>query len=420
MNDLEESLPEQPFDFAAAWRDTSEALLESERRYRELVENCLGLICTHDLSGEILSVNPAAATSLGYHPDEGLGRNLRDFLVPEKRYLFDEYLRRIREDGRDDGLMSLVSRSGTVRIWMYRNVLTQPRGGNAYVLGHAIDVTDRVAAERALKEREGALRAAHAELEARVKARTQELEIANERLRIEIAERQEAERARERALSKAEEANRLKDDFLGTLSHELRTPLNAIFGWARILRTRALDRDVAHAVEVIERNAEAQIRLIEEVLDVSRIVAGKMALGRESLDVAASLRATIEMVRPSIDAKRIVCQEHIESGIPNVLGDRLRLQQVFGNILSNALKFTPADGKIGIALRRAAGTGPAGDGRPGTSAGSAIGSRIRNVAPRPSPSLAASTLPPCRSTMCLAMARPRPRPPCERVIEESA
>src|SRR3954454_16964436 len=89
----------------AAWEQTTRALRESERRYRELVEYSLGLICTHDLAGTILSINPAAADSLGYRPDDGIGRNLRDFLAPEKRDLFDDYLRRIQEHGRDAGLM---------------------------------------------------------------------------------------------------------------------------------------------------------------------------------------------------------------------------------------------------------------------------------------------------------------------------
>jgi PAS domain S-box-containing protein len=107
----------------------------------------------------LLSVNPAAAESLGYAPGEGIGRSLRDFLVPEKRHLFDEYLQRIQQNGRDAGLMSVISRSGDVRVWMYSNILSRSREGTAYVLGHAIDVTDRIAVETALKEREEALRA---------------------------------------------------------------------------------------------------------------------------------------------------------------------------------------------------------------------------------------------------------------------
>src|SRR3954467_586474 len=99
----------------AAWQEASDALRDSERRYRELVEYSLGLICTHDLAGTILSINPAAAESLGYLPDDGIGRNLRDFLAPEKRDLFDDYLRRIQERGRDEGLMSVIARTGGTR-----------------------------------------------------------------------------------------------------------------------------------------------------------------------------------------------------------------------------------------------------------------------------------------------------------------
>ena len=335
----------------AAWQETSVALLDSERRYRELVEYSLGLICTHDLAGTILSINPAAAESLGYRCEDGIGRNLADFLQPDKRHLFGDYLRRIEHHGHDTGLMKVVGRSGAVRVWMYRNVLSRHQGQEPYVLGHAIDVTERVAAERTLRESEQALRAAHADLEARVRERTLALEETNARLRVEIAEREEAERLRRRALIEADQANRLKDEFLSTLSHELRTPLNAIFGWARILRSRDLDPSTAHAVEVIERNAQAQVRLIEEVLDISRIITGKMTLAVEYIDVASILRSTIETVRPAMQNKGVRFDTRIPETVPFVSGDAHRLQQVFSNLLSNALKFTRGEDTITATLR---------------------------------------------------------------------
>jgi len=335
----------------AAWQETSDALRESERRYRELVESSLGLICTHDLTGTILSINPAAANSLGYRPEDGIGRNLREFLSPEKRDLFDEYLQHIREMGHDAGLMSVVTRSGGTRVWMYRNILSHGADTSPYVLGHAIDITERIEAERTLRRNQEVLRRARNELEERVKERTIALEEVNARLRVEIAEREEAERARDRLYREAHDANRLKDEFLSTLSHELRTPLNAIFGWARILRTRDLDAKSAHAVEVIERNAEAQVRLIEEVLDVSRIVTGKMALTMEPTDVRAVIRATVDTVRPAMRAKRIQFEEKIVDDLPPVSGDAHRLQQVFWNLLSNAVKFTGNHGTITLTGR---------------------------------------------------------------------
>src|SRR5215467_3151203 len=181
----------------AAWQEASDALRESERRYRELVEHSLGLICTHDLTGIILSINPAAATSLGYRPEDGIGRNLREFLSADKRDLFDEYLQHIREAGHDAGLMSVVARDGGTRVWMYRNILSRGPDTTPYVLGHAIDVTERIEAERTLRRNQDVLRRAHDELEQRVKERTIALEEANARLRVEIAEREDAERARD-------------------------------------------------------------------------------------------------------------------------------------------------------------------------------------------------------------------------------
>jgi len=518
-------------EITAAWQQARAAFEQSERRYRNLVEHSLGLICTHGLDGTLLSINPAAARSLGYEPEHGIGCSLAEFLSPETRHLFDDYLQRIRDNGQDDGLMRVVARDGSGRVWMYRNVLYEQPGEQPYVLGHAIDITERIVAERTLRDSEQALRRAHDELDQRVKERTAALERVNERLLVEIAERERAEQHRERALieqrdtlafvaavseglapvltfgelveiirilpvpfaadwtmlhvmtedgrirseagthhdptlvplltslagatsgslpfdslvarviaterllivtdttdlttrfagspdaaplleqlgmgsiailplvahgqltaalslgaaavgrfagsgailvedlarrirlaldriqlyREAQEANRLKDEFLSTLSHELRTPLNAVFGWARILRLRQLDSSTAHAVEVIERTAEAQIRLIEDVLDVSRIITGKMTLSMESVDVATILGATVDAMRPAVQAKDVRLEADLGKEVPSVFADPHRLQQVFWNVLSNAVKFTAARGLITVKLRRANG-----------------------------------------------------------------
>jgi PAS domain S-box-containing protein len=126
--------------------------------YRLLVENSLGLMCIHDLRGVLRFINPAAAQSLGYYPEDGyrpedaVGRNLRDYFAPSVRHLFDEYLCRIQREPTSSGLMRLVARDHSERIWFCRNIRFDELGGLPVVLGHAIDITERIRTERALKQ----------------------------------------------------------------------------------------------------------------------------------------------------------------------------------------------------------------------------------------------------------------------------
>jgi PAS domain S-box-containing protein len=160
---------ENPFDFMAETEGTQQAQLAGEladaqrriaelrldqRLYRELFEDSLGLMCIHDLDGVLLIVNPAAAQSLGFRAEEGVGVNMKRFLAPPVRHLFDAYLERIRRNRSDSGLMRLMARDGSERIWLYRNVLYEEPGTPPRVLGHAQDITERVHAEEALKESE--------------------------------------------------------------------------------------------------------------------------------------------------------------------------------------------------------------------------------------------------------------------------
>jgi PAS domain S-box-containing protein len=151
----------------------------------------------------------------------------------------------------------------------------------------------------------------------------------------------------------AEEASRLKDEFLATVSHELRTPLTSILGWVHLLRTRQHDpQKVAQAVEVIERNARSQAQLIDDLLDVSRIILGKMRLDVQPLDLGLLIEAAIESVRPAAEAKGVRLQKTLDTGVGAVSGDAARLQQVVWNLLSNAVKFTPKGGRVQVRLER--------------------------------------------------------------------
>jgi signal transduction histidine kinase/CheY-like chemotaxis protein len=153
------------------------------------------------------------------------------------------------------------------------------------------------------------------------------------------------------------EANRLKDEFLATLSHELRTPLNAILGWTRLLRAGALPAGSAdRALEKVERNAQAQTRLIEDLLEVSRITTGKLRLELRPIDLAAIVHAAVESVRPAADARQVSLDTSGTDLRVPTLGDPDRLQQVVWNLLSNAVKFTPAGGRVVVTLTREDGT----------------------------------------------------------------
>jgi len=184
--------------------------------------------------------------------------------------------------------------------------------------------------------------------------------------RAEEAQRVQAELANDRARaltdaaavisaarSDADAANRLKDDFLATLSHELRTPLNAIAGYARLLRRGVFDDGRReHALRVIERNAATLTQMVEDVLDVSRIVAGKIRINVQTVDIARTIEDAVATVKPAADARGVRIHTVLDVGAGPVAGDPERLQQVVWNLLSNAVKFTPRDGRVQVRLAR--------------------------------------------------------------------
>jgi signal transduction histidine kinase/CheY-like chemotaxis protein len=148
-------------------------------------------------------------------------------------------------------------------------------------------------------------------------------------------------------------ANRMKDEFLMTVSHELRTPLTAIYGWARMLATGAIrDEQRQRAIEVIERNAQAQTQLVNDLLDVSRAISGKVRLDVRPMDLEGLVATVIDSVKPTADARHIRIELDCGVGSGQIVADRERLQQVIWNLVSNAIKFTPAGGRIDVQLRR--------------------------------------------------------------------
>jgi signal transduction histidine kinase/ActR/RegA family two-component response regulator len=208
-----------------------------------------------------------------------------------------------------------------------------------------------------LLERPAPTRSVVSATQAAVRARQRQYQIRDqiEQLRVAAQERAGLLASEQGARIEADHANRMKDEFLATLSHELRAPLNAILGWVQLLQ-RARDAEThAEGLAVIERNARVQTQLIEDLLDMSRIISGKVKLDMQRMEPGAVIHAALDAVRPSAAAKGVILREISDRQIPSVTGDPARLQQIIWNLLSNAVKFTPAGGAVEIRTGRVGG-----------------------------------------------------------------
>jgi PAS domain S-box-containing protein len=286
---------------------------EYERRMTNFVENAnVGLHWVAP-DGTILWANRHELEMMGYSQDEFVGRNIVDFHAD--RAVIEDMLGKFKRGERLDSFPARVLRKdGQVRHVLISSCpnFENDKFKNTQCFTH--DVTEL---KRAEEER-------------------------NQLLERERAARMEAERA-----------SRMKDEFLATLSHELRTPLNAILGYADLMRSgRIASADMPEVLEVIQRNARAQTQIIEDLLDLSRIVSGKIRLDVQRTDLAAVVNAAIDTVRPAAEAKGIKLTAVIDPLVGPVKGDPARLQQVVWNLLSNAIKFTPKQGKVQVALER--------------------------------------------------------------------
>ena len=321
-----------------ARREAEEELRRSEERFRLLIESVRDYaIYMLDPMGNVSTWNAGAENLKGYRPEEIIGRHYSVFFPAEDvlQGAPDEELVIARTAGRFEQEGFRVRKDGT-RFWA-SVVLTPIQDSNGQLIGFA-KVTRDLSGRR---EAEETARALIREQAARTAA-----EQSQEQLK-------RAVEAAEQAAKRAEEANRTKDAFLATVSHELRTPLNAIMGWASVLRGR-IDAANAKAIEVIHRNAQAQARIIDDILDVSRIVTGKLHLDVKTTDLAAVIRDAVDVVRPSAEAKRVSLELCVAPEVHLLVADPERLQQVAWNLLSNAVKFSQAGGTVTVALRREA------------------------------------------------------------------
>jgi signal transduction histidine kinase len=250
--------------------------------------------------------------------------------------------------GIDNVLRSLAEQpswSDLPIIMLMRGGVTSPAAANVLREMRNVTLVDRPAPTRSVVSA----------VEAAVRSRERQYQIRDqiEAIRIVRNERErllESERASRQEL---ERVSRIKDEFLATLSHELRTPLSAIFGWVQILRMKAPDAEtISEGISVIDRNVRLQTQLIDDLLDMSRIISGKLRLDVQAVNMADVIDSAIESVTPAMKAKEIRLEKIVDSSAVSVSGDPGRLQQVLWNILTNAIKFTPKNGRIDVLAER--------------------------------------------------------------------
>jgi PAS domain S-box-containing protein len=301
----------------ARQEDAQRAIREAQQRFRLLVENIKDYaIFMIDTDGRVASWNSGAQHTLGYSSEEILGQPASCFFVPEGPG--DDVLAREMKEAQATGRAASTgwrARKSGEHLYV-EGVLSAVRDDEGRLLGYAKlmkDVTDK---RRIETEREQLL---------------------------------QSERA---ARGEAERTSRMKDEFLATLGHELRTPLNAILGWSQVLRrVGGGNAQLGEGLKVIERNARAQAQIIEDLLDMSSIISGKARLDLRGVDVASVLEASVNAVRPAAEAKGIELTLALDP-TDAVRADPNRLQQVFWNLLTNAVKFTPKAGRVSVALER--------------------------------------------------------------------
>ena len=281
-----------------------------------IIESADDAIISKTLDGTLTSWNKAAEHIFGYTAAEAVGKSVL-MLIPEHM--------------RDEEKMILSKIRAGQRVEHYE---TLRRRKDGVLLNVSLTVSP-------IRNEEGTVIGASKIL----RDITRQKQIEAERDALLSREKQ--------AREQAELASRAKDEFLGLLSHELRTPLNSILGWTRILSSHHLDEEgSAQALETIDRNAKLQARLIDDMLDVSRIISGKLRLDAQPVDLTSVINAAVETLRPAAEAKHIRMYVTLDFGTGSVLGDPVRLQQVIWNLVSNAVKFVPKDGSVRVSLQR--------------------------------------------------------------------
>jgi PAS domain S-box-containing protein len=309
-----------------------------------IVESCDDAIISERLDQTVVSWNAAATRLFGHTAEEIVGKSITAIIPAELQQEELQSLAKIRRGERIDHFETVRIAKDGRRIEV--SISVSPVHDEQDLIVGASKIIRDIGALRA------AQRAIADELAARTAAEAA-LRETESKLRDAIVEREQLLESERSARSEAERLGHMKDEFLATLSHELRTPLNAIQGWATLLKQPTLtDGDRRPGLEAIERNARAQAQIINDLLDMNRIVAGKFHLDVQTVHLQEIIHAAIEAVRPSAEAKRLRIRTILDSTLGTTRGDPNRLQQVMWNLLTNAVKFTPAGGYIQVVLER--------------------------------------------------------------------
>lgn len=276
-------------------RKNAEALKRSEKKYRDLINYSQAYICTHDMDGIVLTVNPYLIDVLGYTEAEMVGKPLKTFFATASQENYTEYITRFQSSNVVDGILSILDKNDQERFLYYQNYKVEEPGTAPYIIGLAQDISDRMQTENELKK----------------------------------------------AKEAAEESARVKENFLANMSHEIRTPMNGILGMAGLLQKTNLDPTQNNLLKIIKQSADNLLVVINDILDVAKIEAGKMEFEKIPFSLADTIQSTFQTLNYKAEEKEIAYKlEPLQLPFPTLIGDPYRLNQVLLNLLNTAIKFT--------------------------------------------------------------------------------
>lgn len=277
-------------------------IAQSEQRYRDLFNHSQALVCTHDINGKLLEVNPALCEALEISPEELITKTIGDFLPPEHKDFYGEkYLPDIQHSNIAHGLFTVISTSGKKKYLLYRNVKVEDENKEPFVIAFATDVTEALIAQKEL----------------------------------------------EKAQKTAEENVRSKERFLANMSHEIRTPMNGILGITSLLQKTPIDAEQQNYLDIIEQSAHNLLSIINDIIDFEKINSGKVLLEKIAFDVTDKIELTIKLFRVLSNPDTSIHFINRLGSHFKVIGDPTRLIQILNNLMSNAIKFTH-QGEISI------------------------------------------------------------------------